>query len=186
MNVKKPLFLSARRRYASPASTEFDVGFSSPDTKADSRSFSLRFFCVRQYHSCAQIMVGRNGGARALAGFFGTGLLTLLRLTALFSSGVVRLKNLTKEAAAMVATPPPALPETLSLDCYRKLHRARETARWLSLDLHTRPPNELTQYYLPFVFSWLADDLGAIHQELSARGLFAAFQSPQEDGDDHQ
>lgn len=84
----------------------------------------------------------------------------------------------------MVATHTPVLPESMSLDCYRKLHRARETARWLFLDLHTRPPNGLNQYYLPFVFSWLADDLNAIHQELSARGLFAAFQSPQESSDD--
>ncbi|MBG6247331.1 MULTISPECIES: hypothetical protein [Symbiopectobacterium] len=94
------------------------------------------------------------------------------------------MKYLTKEAATMVATHTPVLPESMSLDCYRKLHRARETARWLFLDLHTRPPNGLNQYYLPFVFSWLADDLNAIHQELSARGLFAAFQSPQESSDD--
>ncbi|WP_291971330.1 hypothetical protein [Candidatus Symbiopectobacterium sp.] len=153
MNVKNPLFLPATRRYASTTSTKVDVGFSSTETRADDRYFSLRFFYVRQYHSCAQIMVGRNGGAHALAGFSCAGLLTLLRLTTLFSSGVVRLQNLTREAAAMVATPPRALPETPSLDCYRRLHRARETTRWLFLDLHTRPPNGLNQYYLPFVFS---------------------------------
>ncbi|WP_252318858.1 MULTISPECIES: hypothetical protein [Symbiopectobacterium] len=78
--MKKPLFSSAARRYADRASTKVGVGFASPYTKADSRYFSLRFFYVHQYHSCVLIMVGRNGGARALAGFFGTGLATLLRL----------------------------------------------------------------------------------------------------------
>ncbi|BAE74283.1 putative phage replication protein [Sodalis glossinidius str. 'morsitans'] len=83
----------------------------------------------------------------------------------------------------MATIPTCTLPENLSLDCYRKLQRARETARYLFLDLRTRTPDELLQYYLPFIFSWLADDLNAIHHELTARGLFAAFQTQPGGGD---
>lgn len=50
-------------------------------------------------------MVGRSGGAFALAGFFVAGLLTLLRLTTPFSSGLVRFAKSHKEAAAMATTP---------------------------------------------------------------------------------
>ncbi|ADM99725.1 Putative prophage protein [Dickeya dadantii 3937] len=41
-------------------------------------------------------MVGRNGGAFGLAGSLDAGLLTLLRLTTLFSSGMVRFINQSK------------------------------------------------------------------------------------------
>lgn len=50
-------------------------------------------------------MVGRNGGAFALAGFFVAGLLTLLRLTTPFSSGLVRFAKSHKEAATMATIP---------------------------------------------------------------------------------
>lgn len=44
-------------------------------------------------------MVGRSGGAFALAGFFVAGLSTLLRLTTPFDSGLVRFAKPHKEAA---------------------------------------------------------------------------------------
>ncbi|WP_193432616.1 hypothetical protein [Candidatus Williamhamiltonella defendens] len=41
-------------------------------------------------HSYVCIMVGRSGGAERFTGFFRSGLLTLLRLTTPFSSGLVK------------------------------------------------------------------------------------------------
>ncbi|HDI9685875.1 TPA: host cell division inhibitor Icd-like protein, partial [Escherichia coli] len=67
------------------------TGFSSLNSKADSRLHSdMRFFCVRK-PTHTRIMAGRNGGAFALAGFFAASLLTLLRLATTFSSVVARL-----------------------------------------------------------------------------------------------
>ncbi|HAF8380185.1 TPA: ash family protein [Salmonella enterica] len=50
-------------------------------------------------------MVGRSGGAFALAGFFVAGLSTLLRLTTPFDSGLVRFAKPHKEAAIMATIP---------------------------------------------------------------------------------
>ena len=77
------------------------TGFSSLNTKADSRLHSdMRFFCVRK-PTHTRIMAGRNGGAFALAGFQSASLLTLLRLATPFSSVVARLLIKTKGAFHM-------------------------------------------------------------------------------------
>lgn len=52
-------------------------------------------------------MAGRNGGAFALAGFFGSSLLTLLRLATPFSSVVARLLIKTKGAFHMAVSARP-------------------------------------------------------------------------------
>ncbi|END9832499.1 host cell division inhibitor Icd-like protein [Escherichia coli] len=86
--------------YASPVA-HMATGFSSLNTKADSRLHSdMRFFCVRK-PTHTRIMAGRNGGAFALAGFFGSSLLTPLRLATMFSSVVARLLIKTKGAFHM-------------------------------------------------------------------------------------
>lgn len=103
---------NTKARYSYRAGVNPPAGFSSLITSADSRKQSvMRSFFVRNKPSCTQIMVGRNGGALRLAGFTCASLLTLLRLTTPFSSGLVRFKTLTSEAAAMVATPTPSHPE---------------------------------------------------------------------------
>ena len=77
------------------------TGFSSLNTKADSRLHSdMRFFCVRK-PTHTRIMAGRNGGAFALAGSCSASLLTLLRLATPFSSVVARLLIKTKGAFHM-------------------------------------------------------------------------------------
>ena len=77
------------------------TGFSSLNTKADSRLHSdMRFFCVRK-PTHTRIMAGRNGGAFALAGSQSASLLTLLRLATPFSSVVARLLIKTKGAFHM-------------------------------------------------------------------------------------
>lgn len=102
---------STKARYSYRAGVNPPAGFSSLNTKADSRLFLMRFFYVRSKPSCALIMVRRDRGALRLAGFFRAGLLTLLRLTTPFSSGLVSFSKPTKEAAAMVATPSLSHPE---------------------------------------------------------------------------
>lgn len=79
------------------------AGFSIPNFQADIRRYK-RFFFVRNKQRCAPIMVGRSGGALALAGFLDTGMLTLLRLATPFSIGERGSIELIQEAAAMVAT----------------------------------------------------------------------------------
>ena len=83
------------------------TGFSSLNTVADSRLYSdMRFFCVRK-PTHTRIMAGRNGGAFALAGFFGSSLLTLLRLATPFSSVVARLLKITVGAFHMAVSARP-------------------------------------------------------------------------------
>ncbi|HIC0120588.1 TPA: host cell division inhibitor Icd-like protein [Escherichia coli] len=83
------------------------IGFSSLNSKADSRLYSdMRFFCVRK-PTHTRIMAGRNGGAFALAGFFAASLLTPLRLATMFSSVVARLLTSSKGAFHMAVSAHP-------------------------------------------------------------------------------
>ncbi|HBC3166714.1 TPA: host cell division inhibitor Icd-like protein [Escherichia coli O146] len=83
------------------------IGFSSLNSKADSRLHSdMRFFCVRK-PTHTRIMAGRNGGAFALAGSFAASLLTLLRLATMFSSVVARLLTSSKGAFHMAVSARP-------------------------------------------------------------------------------
>lgn len=79
------------------------AGFDSPIHEADIRRYK-RFFFVRYNQRCAPIMVGRSGGALALAGFFVAGLSIPLRLATLFDSRERGLKEPTKEATTMATT----------------------------------------------------------------------------------
>ncbi|MEN3261374.1 hypothetical protein AAH678_22055 [Sodalis endosymbiont of Spalangia cameroni] len=87
--------------YSRSVAPQWAAGFSSPSVRADRISRSkVRFFCVRDPR-CAFIMVRRNGGASALAGFSDTGLLTPIRLATLFSSRRRGSKELVREATTM-------------------------------------------------------------------------------------
>lgn len=97
-----PLRSQRHSVYSPCVAPHWATGFDIPSTKADISRYK-RFFCVR-YPRYAPIMVGRSGGALALAGFFGTGMSTLLRLATPFDIGKRGLKEPTKEATAMVAT----------------------------------------------------------------------------------
>lgn len=110
--IHLPVAARLKARYSYRAGVNPPAGFDSLNIHADNRTQSvMRYFYVRNKPSCAQIMVGRSGGALRLAGFVYTSLSTLLRLTTPFDSGLVRLSNLIHEAAAMVATPTPLHPE---------------------------------------------------------------------------
>lgn len=76
----------------------------------------------------------------------------------------------------MATIPAQTHPKTdLSIDCYRKLARAQWVAQSLFLDLQSRPLNGQHQAYIPYLLSYLADDLSDISGELNAAGLFAAL-----------
>ncbi|MGO2143928.1 MAG: host cell division inhibitor Icd-like protein [Serratia bockelmannii] len=94
----------AAANYLFPADANSSARGESLKTEADSRLFLMRFFYVRNTPSCALIMVGCDGGAFALAGFFCTSLSTLLHLATPFESGLVRSFNLTEEAVIMATT----------------------------------------------------------------------------------
>ncbi|MGX8941594.1 hypothetical protein ACWWJF_15790 [Symbiopectobacterium sp. Eva_TO] len=98
-----PLQATSNLSYSRSVARQWAAGFSILNTEADISRFKVRFFCVRNLR-CAPIMVGRNGGAFGLAGFFCAGMLTPIRLATSFSIEAVRLQNLTEEATAMVAT----------------------------------------------------------------------------------
>lgn len=125
-----------KRRYSYLAGANPPAGFDSLNASADNRRQSvMRYFYVRNKPSCAQIMVGRSGGALRLAGFISASLSTLLRLTTPFDSGLVRLINFANEAAAMVATLTPLPPEftfhflaVRRADLHDKPHRESVTA----------------------------------------------------------
>ncbi|MGX8940523.1 hypothetical protein ACWWJF_27370 [Symbiopectobacterium sp. Eva_TO] len=89
--------------YSRSVAPKWAAGFDILNTEADISRFKQRFFCVRSLR-CAPIMVGRNGGAFGLAGFFCAGMSTPIRLATSFDIEAVRLQNLTEEATAMVAT----------------------------------------------------------------------------------
>ncbi|WP_455550593.1 hypothetical protein [Brenneria goodwinii] len=90
--IQNVLTLAGHLAYRFTVAAKSATRFSSLNVQADDRFSFMRFFYVRK--PCyARIMVGRNGGAFGLAGFLYAGLLTLLRLTTPFSSGVVGFSN---------------------------------------------------------------------------------------------
>lgn len=60
----------------------------------------------------------------------------------------------------------------LSIDCYRKLHRSGVLSSFIFTDLAKRDLNGSHQLYVPYLFSYLADDISDINEELKAKGLF--------------
>ncbi len=59
----------------------------------------------------------------------------------------------------------------LSYDCRRKIQRAQETADYV--DLYLRKISvDITPLFVPHVFSYIADDIEAIDNELISLGLF--------------
>lgn len=60
----------------------------------------------------------------------------------------------------------------LSIDCYRKLCRSSTLSSLFFLDMHKRGVNGINQLYIPYLFSYLADDLSDINDELKEKGLF--------------
>lgn len=79
----------------------------------------------------------------------------------------------------MATTPTRAMPESLSVDCYRKLHRAQISAHSAFLKLHSMSLSGNMDPLFVCLYSYLADDLSDINAELTARGLFNTYTSAQ-------
>lgn len=60
----------------------------------------------------------------------------------------------------------------ISIESFQKLNRSKSVARFLSLDLFNQELNGMHQLYVPYLFSYLADDISDINEELKAKGLF--------------
>ncbi|MGT3164301.1 DUF4836 family protein [Yersinia enterocolitica] len=59
----------------------------------------------------------------------------------------------------------------LSPETSKRLHRSREVSFWMSLELLRREYSEPTPLWLSSLFSYIADDIREISQELRAKGL---------------
>ncbi|WP_347710109.1 ash family protein [Serratia marcescens] len=172
-------------RYSSAAAAKSAAGRCNPEfIRAHNRAYAV-FLCAM--HRYTQFMVGRAGQPKGWPGSRMTGIATPARLTTheRCNSGG-ELTNLSSEAAIMATTPTKTHPKNhhtpLSVDCYRKLHRAQWVSQSLFLDLHSRPVHGKHASYIHFLFSYLADDLSDISEELNAAGLFNHF-LPSERGD---
>lgn len=95
----------AAANYLFLAGANSPVRGESLNTCADNRRQSvMRYFYVRDLPCCARIMVGRDGGATALAGLTSASLSTLLRPATPFESGR-QVDKSTCEAAPMANFP---------------------------------------------------------------------------------
>lgn len=101
----------AAANYFVVADANSSVGFDSLNVHADNRRQSvMRYFYVRNMPCCAQIMVGRDGGAFVLAGFMYASLSTPSRPATPFDSG--RQVDQPVHEAAQMATLSLSAPQT--------------------------------------------------------------------------
>ncbi|EAC2150016.1 hypothetical protein CJ747_08295 [Salmonella enterica] len=84
-------------------------------------------------------------------------------------------KNTELEAAIMATTPTSKHPKSaipqLSYDCRRKLHRAQMVVFHLYV-LNMDGDEKTMQLHIPYVLSYIHDDIKAVNKELISLGLF--------------
>ncbi len=155
-SIKKSLPVLAGGCYGFRAGVNPPAGFDSLIVNADNRTLSvMRLFYVRTQPSYAQFMVGRSGGASALAGFVRASLSTLLRLTTPFDSGSVRFNNFANEAVIMTATPTQTHPKFLWR--FMALSRADMNAKPCRLSVEATSEKEARKILAPnFILSFAA------------------------------
>ncbi|EHL0894556.1 ash family protein [Salmonella enterica subsp. enterica serovar Durban] len=85
------------------------------------------------------------------------------------------MKFMLPEAAIMATTPTPKHPKSaipqLSYDCRRKLHRAQMVVFHLYV-LNMDGDEKTMQLHIPYVLSYIHDDIKAVNKELISLGLF--------------
>lgn len=146
------LCLPSRSGYSFPASAKSEVRGDSLNTRADNNRYNhVRFFCVRKPSYAS--MVGRSGGAYALAGSSSASLSTPLRLITTFDSVAVRLQNLTREAVTMTTTPTQTHPKFIwrfhSPRNWRRVYVIAATEAEARTKLHKRHKDYLLSASLP-------------------------------------
>ncbi|MBC3250955.1 ash family protein [Serratia fonticola] len=162
-------------RYSSAAAAKSAAGICTPEFPTAHNRASGFFVCGARPHLC--IMVGRAGQPQGWPGSVGTGSANPVRLTTheICTSGG-EFKILPTEVATMATTPTKTRPKKpqaqLSVDCYRKLHRASQLSHFVFIDLKSGNPSQLLKFYSPYLFSYINDDLSDISEELNAAGLF--------------
>lgn len=76
--------------------------------------------------------------------------------------------------------------QQLSIDCYRKLRRSCVVSSCIFSDLETREIKGIHQLYIPYLFSYLSDDIKDINEELEAKGLFDEWLRQERDNLDNE
>ncbi|ECC3818459.1 hypothetical protein AIE71_21780 [Salmonella enterica subsp. enterica] len=62
--------------------------------------------------------------------------------------------------------------KTISIDGYRKIHRAQNVSFNMHLLIRRQEVNAAPLLWIPDIFSYIADDLSDISEELKAQGLY--------------
>ncbi|EEH4703264.1 hypothetical protein HV319_18430 [Citrobacter freundii] len=65
--------------------------------------------------------------------------------------------------------------KTISIDGYRKIHRAKNVSFNMNLLIRRQEANAMPLLWIPDIFSYIADDLSDISEELKAQGLYDEF-----------
>lgn len=65
--------------------------------------------------------------------------------------------------------------KTISIDGYRKIHRAQNVSFNMHLLIRRQEANAQPLLWIPDIFSYIADDLSDISEELKAQGLYDEF-----------
>lgn len=60
----------------------------------------------------------------------------------------------------------------ISIDCYRKIHRAENVSFNMHLLIRRQEANVAPLLWIPDIFSYIADDISDISEELKAQGLY--------------
>lgn len=130
---------------------------------------------IRMHHTTMS-MVALAGPTSVGPGSMSTGILTPVRAIASErenSSDSCRLYDM--EAAIMATTPTQKHPKSgipqLSYDCRRKIYRAQMVAMHASICSLDEDPEGIP-LYMPYIFSYIHDDIKAIDNELISLGLF--------------
>ncbi|EDR3804804.1 Derepression protein [Salmonella enterica] len=62
--------------------------------------------------------------------------------------------------------------KTISIDGYRKIHRAKNVSFNMHLLIRRHELDAMSPLWIPDIFSYIADDLSDISEELKAQGLY--------------
>lgn len=108
----------------------------------------------------------------------------------------MKAKN-TSAAAQVIALPKFSENETfiedvnmksknISIDGYRKIHRAKNVSFNMHLLIRRQEVNAAPLLWIPDIFSYIADDISDISEELKAQGLYDQWLQQERDNSDEE
>lgn len=74
--------------------------------------------------------------------------------------------------------------KNISIDGYRKIHRAQNVSFNMHLLIRRQEVNASPLLWIPDIFSYIADDISDIKEELKAQGLFDNWLKQEREGID--